>query len=101
MIASYLRHYPPERADESRFAKRPPALARARSPAFSGQLDEAGIRERFDQVARVYISLQVAFARESEHGVRAAFDAARYHPREMNAEERELRIRRRVDEAAT
>src|ERR1044072_4397832 len=101
MIASYLRHYPPERANESRFAERPAHLACASSPVLSCQLDEAGICERFNQVTRVYVRLQITFARESKHGIRAAFDAARDHPREMNAEERELRVRHGIDEAAT
>lgn len=75
-------------------------LAYADGQVFSGELDEPGIRERFEELARVDGCEGIAFAREREHGVRSEPNIAVQTGREMRAQKWERRVRYGVDVAA-
>ena len=52
-------------------------------------------------VAQIDVRVAVTFAREGEHRIRTAFKAAVHDLREVDAEEREVRIADRVDQPRT
>src|SRR2546430_11523032 len=61
---------------------------------------ESPIGERRGELPRAHASEPVALAGEREDGVRARLDVAVDGPREVDAEERELGVGDRIDEAA-
>ncbi len=85
-------------ADEGAFAEAAVHLVHADAPVARGESPEAGVGEGFGEVADVDGRVFVAFAGKSEDGVRAALDHAAHAAREVDAEERVLRVGDGIDE---
>ena len=69
-------------------------------PVLCGEPQEAGIRERFGQIAEVDIRLPVAFASECQHCIRTTLDSTFDHSRKVDSEERKTRVRHRINQSA-
>src|SRR5207244_3483804 len=91
---------PSERPRERRSAERAVHLVGPGAPVATRHLPESPIGERRGELPRAHASEPVALAGEREDGVRARLDVAVDGPREVDAEERELGVGDRIDEAA-
>jgi len=75
-------------------------LGKGGTPVLLGQQAEAAVRRRFPELFQAEIPSTVALAREREDRVRAGPNLTRQLLREVRTEERQLRVRNRVDERA-
>src|SRR5256885_443971 len=99
VLGTQRGHEALERFHERALGERAVDLVGAGLPVFLRHGAEAGEAERVEQLARFHAAPRVALARECEHGVGAGLDVAVARPREVHAEEREFRVRHRVDQA--
>src|SRR4051794_35959043 len=100
MLGANLRHESLQRTDEGRFAEGSPHFDATGFPMISRHTNEAGICQRLEQVDQIDVELRITFASECQHGIWSAFDSAVNQPREMHAEEWELRIGHGVNQIA-
>ena len=84
---------------KSFMGQRSPYLGHAVPEMLARQAPEPGIAATSAMSRGADAAPRIALAGGCEHRVRAGVDAAVDHPREVHAEEGELRIRHRVDEA--
>ena len=100
LIVAQLRDVAPELVRERPLREVAPLLGEARPPEPPGEAPEAGVAGDRDDLAEIDVVAPVAVAGEREDRVRAGPDRAVVAAREVDPEEREARVRDRVDEPA-
>ena len=95
-----VRHQLLQGPHESRLAGRAVHLVGADAPVLARHVPEAGVAQRARELGGPHRAEGVALAREGQHRIRARFHVAVDGAGEVHAEERELGIRYRVDQAA-
>ena len=95
-----LRQELPRRVDEAAGREIADGLGGAHPPVPAREAAEAGRAQRLAEIAERHVAPAVALAREREHGVRPEPHRAVRAHRRVDAEERERRVRHRVDQPA-
>src|ERR1035441_2195572 len=100
ILRANFRHEFLQRARELRFGKGAANFITAHAWILDEKFPQAGVKKRFGEIAQVYGSPLVAFARKGEHGIRSGLNAAVDQPREMDAKKRKLGVEHGINQMA-